>query len=312
VTVTEPVSSSSASRGVHWPLFLVPSLIWGTTWLVIKFQLVRVAPEVSVAYRFAIASTLLLAWCLFRGVPLRHDLRTHAEFVVLGIVQFGLNYVLVYLSERYLTSGLLAVIFVTSLVWNLVGGRIFFHDVTPFPVVAGSVLGIVGVTFVFWPEVARFQVAPENAVGLVLAVLASAFSSVGNLLSQRLYIRGVAVVPSTAWCMFYASAAVGLYCAIRGIPFDFDFSLRYLASLAYLVVFGSIAAFLAYLTLLQRVGSGRAGYVSAVIPVLAMLVSTLFEGYRWSVIAVAGMGLVVAGNVMVLRRKQVAVESSVA
>jgi drug/metabolite transporter (DMT)-like permease len=139
---------------------------------------------------------------------------------------------------------------------------------------------------------------------VALALLGSLVASAGNLFSQRLYGRGVPIVPSTAWAMGYASLAVALYCGARGVPFAFDPSAAYVASLAYLAVFGSVFAFVAYLTLLRRIGAGRAGYTAAVIPVVAMGTSTAFEGYRWSALALAGMGLVLAGNVLVLRARE--------
>jgi drug/metabolite transporter (DMT)-like permease len=288
----------------NWLLFLVPSLIWGTTWLTIKFQLGVVTPEVSVAYRFGLASLVLFTWCLARSVPLRFDARTHASFALLGVLQYGFGYVLVYLSEGYLPSGVVAVVFVLMVAWNLVGARVFFASPLSLPVLAGAGLGMAGVTLVFSSELSHVAAAPGQVRGVVLAVLATMAQSAGNLWSQRLYTRGMAIPPSTAFAMLYASMAVALYCLLRGLPFRFDTSPAYLASLVYLAVFGSVLAFIGFLTLLQRIGVGRAGYTSAVIPVLAMATSTVFEGYRWSLVALSGMALVLAGNVMVLRGNQ--------
>jgi drug/metabolite transporter (DMT)-like permease len=153
--------------------------------------------------------------------------------------------------------------------------------------------------------VAGLGAARVAGAGLALAVLGSLVSSTGNLLSQRLYARGFAVVPSTAWGMAYGAAAIAISCALRGVPFRVDLSLPYLASIAYLSVFGSVAAFIMYLSLIRRVGAGPAGYSAAVIPVLAMLVSTAFEGYRWTAPAALGVALVVLGNVLVLSRRGV-------
>jgi hypothetical protein len=122
-------------------LFLLPTCIWGTTWLAIKFQLGVVAPEVSVAWRFGLASLLLLGWCVARGIPLRFPLRDHLAFILLGLLLFGANYVLVYRSEAYLTSGLVAVLSALMVFWNLLGARIFFGTSAPRAVVTGAVLG---------------------------------------------------------------------------------------------------------------------------------------------------------------------------
>jgi drug/metabolite transporter (DMT)-like permease len=284
-----------------WLLFLIPSFIWGTTWLTIKFQLGVVAPEVSVVYRFALASAILFGWCAVRRVSLRFPLRHHASFAALGGLTYGLNYVLVYSSEKHLTSGLIAVIYVLIVFWNLLGARMLFAYRVPALVAAGALVGMVGVMLVFWPEVARVRAAPEALAGVTLAVAGSMAASAGNLYSQRVYTGGTAVAPSTAWAMGYAAIGVAGYCWLSGIPFVADGSIRYLASLAYLAIFGSVIAFITYLTMLRRIGAGRAGYTAVVIPVLAMVSSTLFEGYRWSLPALVGMVLVGVGNVLVMR-----------
>ena len=292
-------------RMPNWLLFAIPSFIWGTTWLVIKYQLGSVRPEVSVAYRFGSASLVLFAWCLWRRVSLRFDRRAHAAFLLLGFLQYTLNYVLVYLSERSITSGLLAVIFVLIVAWNVLGERVLFGKPLPLPLLAGAALGILGVTLMFWPEVRDYH-AGAGVSGLLLAVLATLAASAASLWAQRVYARGSAVVPSTAWAMLYGTLLVAAYCQIRALPFALDVSPAYLGSLAYLALFGSVIAFISYLTLLKRVGAARAGYTAAVIPVLAMLVSTVFEGYRWSWLSSVGMTLALTGSLWTLREKQLA------
>jgi drug/metabolite transporter (DMT)-like permease len=288
----------------NWLLFVVPSCIWGSTWLVIKYQYGVVAPEVSVAYRFGLAALILFAWCVASRESLRFEGGMHRGFALLGMLQFALNYVFVYLAEQYLTSGLVAVVFVLMVFWNLLGAHLLFGQVPGPRLIVGGCCGLVGVALVFLPELAEVRGDMAQLKGLALAVLGTLGASAGNLWSQRLYARGVRVLPSTAWSMLYGSLSVALYSAARGIPFNWDGSIAYLGSLAYLSVFGSVIAFVGYLSLLRRIGAGRAGYTSAVIPVLAMLISTLFEDYVWTVPAVAGMLLVLAGNVLVLWKKR--------
>jgi len=285
-------------------LFAIPTFIWGTTWLVIKFQLGVVEPEVSVAWRFALASALLLGWCGLRGTTLRHGLREHLGFAALGSMLFGLNYVLVYRAEATLTSGLVAVLFAFMVFWNLLGARLFYGTPAPAAVLVGAVLGVSGVGLLFWPEVSSLRGDTGLLTGVAYTVAGTLVASGGNLFSQRVFGRGVAVVPGTAFAMGYAALLVMGWCAVRGVPFAFDARAPYVLSLLYLAVFGSVVAFVSYLTLLQRIGAGRAGYSTAVIPVVAMLASTLFERYRWTVPAVAGMVLVLAGTVLVLRAKE--------
>jgi len=285
-------------------LFAIPTVTWGTTWLVIKFQLGRIEPEVSVAWRFALASALLLGWCGLRRIPLRLGLRAHLGLAAMGVLLFGLNYVLVYRAEATLTSGLVAVLFAFMVFWNLLGARVFFGTPAPPAVLLGAVLGVSGVGLLFWPEMSGLRGHAGLLVGVAYAAGGTLVASGGNLVSQRLFAGGVAVVPGTAFAMGYASLLVMGWCAVRGVPFAFDARAPYVLSLLYLAVFGSVVAFVAYLTLLKRIGAGRAGYSTAVIPVVAMLASTLFEHYRWTAPAVAGMLLVLAGTVLVLRARE--------
>jgi drug/metabolite transporter (DMT)-like permease len=285
-------------------LFLLPSFIWGTTWLVIKFQLGVVQPEVSVAWRFALASLLLVGFCLLGRISLRFAVREHADLALLGALLFGINYVLVYRSEQYLTSGLVAVLFAFIVFWNLLGARVLFGTPVAPAVLLGAIIGVAGVGLLFWPELASLRGGSGQGTGIALACLATLVASAGSLHSQRLFARGVAVLPGTAWAMGYAALLLLGWCAARGIPLAFDVRPPYVLSLLYLVVLGSVVAFVSYLTLLRRIGAGRSGYTAAVIPVVAMLASTAFEGYRWTGTALAGTALVLAGTVLVLRVKE--------
>ncbi len=301
-----PAASAAETRpmtGTTLVLFLVPTAIWGTTWLVIKFQLGRVAPEASVGWRFALASALLLGWCAVKGVALPRGWRNHLGLVALGFLLFGLNYVLTYQAEVTLTSGLVAVLFATMVFWNLLGARLLFGTPAPRAVVTGALLGFAGLVLIFWPELAGLRADERLLIGVAYAFGGTIVASSGNLLSQRVFAAGVPVVPGTALAMGYAALLVLGWCLATGVPLTFDPSAPYVLSLLYLAVLGSIVAFVTYLTLLQRVGAGRAGYTTAVIPVVAMLASTLFEGYRWTPPAGAGLGLVLAGTVLVLRAK---------
>ncbi|MEP7083720.1 MAG: EamA family transporter [Betaproteobacteria bacterium] len=286
----------------NWLLFLISSVIWGSTWLVIKFQFGVVAAELSVAYRFGLSALILFAWSALRRESLRFTPRMHLSFALLGMLQFALNYVFVYLAEEYLTSGLVAVVFAMMVFWNLLGAHFFFGLVLSRRLLIGAGCGLIGVALMFWPELAEVRGDMAQVKGLAFAILGTLGASAGNLWSQRLYSQGLRVLPCTAWSMLYGTLSVALYCAATGIPFNWDNSSAYLGSLAYLTVFGSVIAFVGYLTLLKRIGAGRSGYTSAAIPVLAMLISTVFEDYVWTAPAITGMLLVLIGNVLVLRK----------
>lgn len=284
-------------------LFLVSSLIWGSTWFVIRYQLGVVAPEVSVAYRFALAAALLLAICAVRGVRLRYAPRAHALMAAQGAFMFAINYVLIYHSERFLTSGLVAVVFSVIVIFNIVGMRVFFAQPIQFKMIAGAVCGVGGVALLFWPELARFEGDAKEATGLALATVATFIASIGNLVAAHNHRVGLPIQASTGFAMLYGALMVGAWVVVTGVPWSFAATPSYLLSLAYLAVFGSVVAFVAYLTLAGDIGADRAGYVGVVTPVVALSLSTVLEGYHWTMPAIVGAGLCLGGNALILKKK---------
>ena len=283
-------------------LYAASVLIWGSTWLVIKFQLVFVPPMVSVVWRFLLAALLLLGYALLKGLPLRYGFRDHLWMAAQGALLFATNYVLIYFSEQYLVSGLVALVFSLLVFFNIFGMRIFFAAPIKAAAVLGAGLGVVGVALIFWPEVAGFSLSNNGLLGLALALAATIFASLGNLVASRNQRLAIPVVQMNGWAMLYGAGLVAIAAALTGQPFQFDWSLSYVLSALYLAVFGSVLAFGAYLTLLGRIGAGRAGYTSVAIPVVALLLSTYFEGLDWQMSMLAGVALCLAGNVLVLRR----------
>ena len=282
-------------------LYLASVLIWGSTWLVITFQYGKVAPEVSVAYRFALAALLLMGWCLARRMKMRFAPAQHGWIALQGALMFGANYVLVYLAEQRIPSGLMAVIFSLLSVLNLLGARVFFRTPLRLGALLGTAVGIAGVALVCLPR-ATFDGGSAFRAGILLAIAATLISSLSNLLSQRNQRSGIPVMQGNAFGMLYGAAFVALYCLAAGRSFTLDLSARYLGSLAFLSLFGSVLAFGAYLTLIGRIGAGRAGYAMVAIPVVALGLSTLFEGLRWEWTLALGAALCLAGNFLVLPR----------
>ncbi len=283
-------------------LYALSVLIWGSTWLAIKFQLGIVPPAVSVAWRFAAAALILMVYARFKRLRLRFDARTHLWLALQGLLLFGVNYVLVYLSEQSLTSGLVALIFSLMAFCNILGLRLFFSVPVKPAALSGAILGVIGVTLVFWPELAHFSTSPARRLGVLFALLGTAAASLGNMTATRNHNYRLPVIQANAWAMMYGAIFVAAYAMMDGQHFAFDRSPQYVASLLYLALFGSVVAFVAYLTLLGRIGADRAGYAGVAIPIVALALSTLFEDLRWDATMVGGIALCVAGNVLVLRR----------
>ena len=285
-------------------LLLVAMAIWGTTWIAITFQLGRAPPEASVALRFAIAAALLAAFCRATGRPLRLPARVHAELALLGLFMFCLSYLAVYRAETFLVSGLVALGYSASPLVNAAISRVAFGTPATRGVVVGGLLGMAGILLVFWPEIRRVQADAGVATGMALVAGAVLASGVGNVFATRLARRGLDVWQKMAWGMAWGAAASALVAVVAGGGLRYSFTPAYVLSLLYLAVLGSIVAFAAYLTLLERIGAARAGYVGVVTPVVALAISGLVEGLRFGPSTVAGIALVVAGNLVVLRDRE--------
>jgi drug/metabolite transporter (DMT)-like permease len=282
-------------------MFAVATLIWGSTWLGIKYQLGVVAPEVSVAYRFALAAALLVAWCGATGRSLRFSLRQHAFIALQGALLFGLNYVGVYWAEEYAPSGLVAVLFSTIVFMNPVGARLAFGTPLSTRSLVAATMGVAGVALMFLPELTAARRGGDAARGIMIGLVATVIACGGNITAARNQRAGIEVFRGIAWGMAYGALSAAIAATLRGTAWAFDTRFAYVASLAYLAIFGSIVAFGAYLTLLNQVGPGPAAYVGVAIPVVALTLSTLFEGYHWTWTAALGVVLAVCGNWFALR-----------
>ncbi len=283
-------------------LYLLTVLIWGSTWLAIEFQLGVVQPEVSVVYRFLLASMLLLIWCKYRGLSLTFKAKYHLWFASLGLLLFCLNYIMTYHAQVHITSALAAIVFSTMLWMNILLARLVFGIRSTGKVLVGSVLGIAGIVVLFAPQVEALTLSDTTLYGCLLALAGAASASVGNIVSQAAQKRALPVVQTNTWSMLYGALITAAAAIAQGHEFRFDATFTYSLSLAYLALFGSVVAFGAYLTLIGRVGAHRAGYAMVMFPVVALALSWAFEGLELRPAIIVGTSLVLLGNLLVLNR----------
>jgi drug/metabolite transporter (DMT)-like permease len=209
----------------------------------------------------------------------------------------------VYYAEEHVVSGLVAVGYSASPMLGLIGMRIFFGTPMTRLLVLGSVLGMVGIALVFWPEFAKLQGDRDTALGAVYTIVAVVVSAFGAFVSQRNHRAQLPLWQTMAWGMLYGSLFSLAVTLLAGKTLTFEATLPYVLSLLYLSVLGSVLAFAAYLTLLHRVGAARAGYIGVMVPIVALVISAAFEGFRWHALTWLGIAVSVAGNVIVLRRR---------
>ncbi|WP_081984816.1 DMT family transporter [Sphingomonas sp. 35-24ZXX] len=284
--------------------FLLVSLIWGSTWLVIKDQISSVPPTWSVSYRFGVAALGMFVLACWRKAPLRLDRQGQMIALALGFFQFSANFNFVYRSELYITSGLLAVLFAMLMVPNALLSRVFLGQRIAGGFVVGTIVALAGIALLFVQE---YRVMPADLgdvmMGLGLALCGIMSASIANVMQSAERVRTMPILTLLAWAMLWGAlgnAALGW--ALYGPPV-FESRPAYLGGILYLGLMGSVVTFPLYFALIRDIGAARAAYSSVLVPVVAMILSTLFEGYRWSTLAAAGAALGMIGLVIAMRAR---------
>lgn len=288
--------------------FVVTSLVWGSTWLVIKGQIGPVPPSWSVTWRFAGAALGMFGFALLRGeitparpVPERAVLIRAA---LIGVSLFCCNFQFVYRAETHLTSGLVAVVFALLMVPNAVMGRIFLGTAVSRWFIVGSLIALAGIVLLMINEMRAAPAGNDVPLGAAMTLAALAFASTGNVLQAGEVARRVPSSVLLAWAFLIGATADFIMALVLSGPPAIDWSPAYLGSVAYLALVGSVLTFPLYNLMLREMGPGRAAYNGVAVPVVAMLLSTLFERYRWTGLNAGGAALSLIGLIVALQARR--------
>ncbi len=287
------------SPRVFLPFALV-TLIWGSTWIVIKGQLGVVPPSWSVTYRFVVAGAAMFVFAAARRERLWLEPRAMAFAAVLGLAQFALNFNFVYRAEQHITSGLVAVLFALLIVPNTLLGRLFLKTPLERRFLAGAGIAIVGVALMILHEYRAAALGADEVIMGTLLTLAGVMSaSTANVMQGTGIARAQSMVVMIAWAMLFGALADGSYAWITTGPPVIEKTGVYLGGILYLGIIASAVTFPLYFNVIRAVGPGQAAWSSVLIPIIAMGFSTVFEGYRWAPLSIAGgfvalIGLVIA------------------
>lgn len=290
-----------ASLSSNFLLFITCAGIWGSTWLVIKYQLGSIDPVISVFWRFLLSTMILFFFAKMTGRSLSYSRKQHINFFFQGACNFSINYIITYWAEHFAPSATIALAFTLLVAFNIFGMRVFFKKAIGPSVYVGTFLGVLGISLIFGHEIHNLEPGGTTLKGLGLGILATMFASAGNLLAYRNHLNHVPVTIGNAWGMFYGTVTTFIIALILQRPFQFSTEPAYWYSLLYLSVFGTVIAFGAYLTLVARIGAERAGYTSILSPVIAVILSTIFEDFKISIFMSLGLGCCLLGNYVTLR-----------
>lgn len=308
--MTAPSSGPSSPLGsTDIALYIATVLIFGSSWLPLRMQLGVVAPEVSTVWRFLLASAIMLAVVAARGGRLAFSRRDHALFLALGATLFCVNFISFYHAGLHLPSGLMSVMFSLAAVFIPLIGAAVTRVPPSRRILAGAMLGVGGVALVFGPSLTHHAFSADLTISLMWALMGTLSFSLGSSAMMSAGRRGLPQASVTAFAMVYGLILCTLIALATRAEFKVEWTTRYLGALAYLALMPTVLGFAVYVALIRRIGPSRAGYGTVMFPVVALALSTVFEGYEWTLPAALGVGLVLVGNVVVLRAPRAAPEA---
>ncbi len=285
--------------------FVVATIIWGTTWIVIRDQLGTVPPTWSVAYRFAAGAVAMFIYAALTKSPFRIGRQGHIFAAIFGFAQFVLNFNFVYRAEGFITSGLVAVLFAMLLVPNALLGRAFLKQPLSGQFLAGSLVAVVGVGMLIAQEIrADSASAGATILGVIFTLLGVLSASAANIMQGTARGKALPMASTLAWGMLWGTGMnAALALVLTGAPVV-EWTAAYIGGVVYLGVFASAIAFTCYFSVIRDVGPARAAYSSVLTPILAMIISTVVEDYRWSWLAAAGGVVALAGLLIALSARR--------
>lgn len=284
--------------------FALVTLIWSSTWIVIRDQIGSVPASWSVCYRFLLAGIAMALFARMRRVPLGIGAPGLLFAAAVGLTQFVLNFNFVYRAEHYLTSGVVAVIYAMLLIPNSIFSWLFFRQPVGRRFIGGSLVAVAGIILMLLHEYRAATVSPDAVLlGAAFSFAGLLSASASNVMQGMEVSRRLPMIAVLTWAMLIGAGLNAAFAWATVGPPQFDPRPAYLLGVAWLGIAGSVVTFPLYFTLIQRMGAGRATYTSVLIPIIAMLISTLVEGYRWSPLAIAGALLAIAGMAIALRAK---------
>lgn len=283
-------------------LFIICSLIWGTTWLVIKFQINSTSAVVGVFYRFMIAAIMMFAFNHFiTKKNIRYPIKNHLFFLLQGIFNFSINYILTYVAESKMSSGLVALTFTTLVYFNMLGLLLWFKIPISKNVFLGGLLGAIGITLIFWKDISILNQS-KILIGVAIGIVATLCASTGNMFAFKNHRQKIPVIVFNSYGMLYGAICTLLIGLFRHENFSFPMTLSFSISLLYLTIFGTVIAFWAYQTLVGTIGADRAAYTSVIAPVIAVFISSIYEDVKFTPYIVVGILFCLIGNIVSLRK----------
>lgn len=287
----------------HLFLYFLCAIVWGSTWFAIKFQIDHASPLQGVLYRFALSAAVLLAFCFLTKRTLRFPRQVHLLLAGQGFFMFSLNYIFTYLAETMANSGMIALTFTAMIYFNMLGMIFIFKQKILKPVLWGSLLGLTGMMFIFYNDLAFQQTDQKSALGIAIGILGAFCASVGNMFALKAQQHKVPILSGNGLGMMYGFFATLLITLLSGESLTIQSPpWTFWTSLIYLSILGTVIAFAAYIKLVKEIGAEKAAYTSIVSTIIALFISSFYEGLQWTIPMGLGVIFCLLGNYLVLSK----------
>ncbi|WP_316859365.1 DMT family transporter [uncultured Cohaesibacter sp.] len=308
-TATDPITPNpleaktlGVMSGRDFSLYAMMIIVWGTSWIAMANQIDIVPALITGIYRFSIASLIVFIWAMIGRYRLLFPLPVHLRMALLGMCMFSTNFVMFYYAAGYMASGLMAIIFSLTSLINIVLSAIFLGQRPTRFGLMGAALGLIGIGLIFWPEIAANAGNDGVLIGLGFGLAGTFCFCTGNIISVANRKYNVPLVSANAWSMFYGTLWLLFLSQLLDVPFLVDWQPKYWIAMAWLVLMASVIAFWGYMTLLNNIGPARAGYLTVLFPIVALVLSTIFENYHWTLPGLLGLVAIIAGNILVMQK----------
>ncbi len=284
-------------------LYILMILAWGFSWIAIKWQQGPIPMEVSIFYRFALAALLMLIIGKLFNKLQKASWHHHKFFALQGLCLFCCNFLAFYSSTAYIASGLTAVVMASAPIFNALHGKFFYKTPTNTNFWPGMLIGLSGIILLFSADLIQTNWSQKVLIGLLFALAGTWCFSIGNMISIRNTRNKIQPYTATSYAMVYGCLALLIIILLKGFSFEISTDAKYLGSLLYLAIPASVIGFTAYLVLVDRIGANNAAYLLVITPIVALMVSSIFENYQWTIYSSLGLAFVFTGNVLTQYKK---------
>jgi len=269
-------------------------IFWGSTYLGIRIAVERIGPELMTGIRFPVAGMIMLAACAIAGRRIAISGREFLRQGIIGALLLSVSNVTLAWAEQYIRSGLASLIVASIPVWFLVldtwilrGERLSARGLV------GLALGAVGTLVLLWPKLVAPTAGGRMELFASVCLIASSFVwAVGSVLSRR-WQGAMDAFTATGWQMSIGGFLNLGIAFLLGEPAKAQWTMRGLGAIAYLVVFGSLVGYTAYIWLLKNVPTSKVGTYAYVNPVIAVFLGWYFLGERVDGYIAAGTAIII-------------------